>query len=248
LLGVAPLRDGRMIVTTGERGNAQLAMLDRTGSNRQILTKDGTNIWPAVTPDGNTIVFVSNRDGQSGIWSMRTDGSDARLLAHLPVPTWLSVTPDGGYVVCASINRAEPSTWRVPIAGGAPALIAAGVDRPAVSPDGRMLAGINSGANGLLTLVTMPMDGSAPARTLGAIAPATANGLMEWTADGQGILFSTVERANVWLQRLDSGAPAKVTNLTDLAIVRGKRSPDGRSLILARGVAQTDAYLVSQFK
>src|SRR6185436_2997269 len=115
LLGVAPLRDGRMIVTTGERGNAQLAMLDRTGSNRQILTKDGTNIWPAVTPDGNTIVFVSNRDGQSGIWSMRTDGSDARLLAHLPVPTWLSVTPDGGYVVCASINRAEPSTWRVQI-------------------------------------------------------------------------------------------------------------------------------------
>jgi hypothetical protein len=30
--------------------------------------------------------------------------------------------------------------------------------------------------------------------------------------------------------------------------VRLPRTPDGRSLILARGVAQTDAYLVSQFR
>jgi len=248
LLGVAPLKDGRLVVTTGERGNAQLAMLDRAGTGRQILTKEGTNTWPAVTPDGASIVFVSNRDGQSGIWAMKADGSEPHLLAHLPGPTWLSVTPDGQFVVCASLDQTNPSTWRIPIQGGQPALLAPGMDRPAVSPSGRMLAGINMGANGVLLLVTMPMDGSAPARTLGTIAPATANGVMEWTADGQGILFSTVERANVWMQRLDGSAPTKVTNLTDLAIVRGKRTPDGRGLILSRGTAQTDAYLVSRFK
>jgi hypothetical protein len=71
---------------------------------------------------------------------------------------------------------------------------------------------------------------------------------MEWTADGKGILYSTVERSNVWLQHIDGRPPTKITSLTDLAIVRGKRTPDGRSLILARGVAQTDAYLVSRFK
>jgi eukaryotic-like serine/threonine-protein kinase len=262
LLGIAPLNDGRIVVTTGERGNAQLAILDRDGSHREILTREGANTWPAVTPDGRTIVFVSNRDGQTGIWAMSIDGSAQRLLTHLPRPSWLSVTPDGQFVVCGSLGQAEPSTWRVSIAGGDPAMLAAGIDRPAVSPDGKILAGINSGPNGLLTLVTMPMDGSAPPRTLGTIAPATANGLMEWTADGQAILYSTVERANVWMQRVpppgsnarrggaapDGGAPVKITNLTDLAIVRGKRTPDGRSLILARGVAQTDAYLVSQFK
>ncbi|HZM62924.1 MAG TPA: hypothetical protein VFB85_24130, partial [Vicinamibacterales bacterium] len=61
-------------------------------------------------------------------------------------------------------------------------------------------------------------------------------------------LYSTVERANVWKQDLNGGPSVKITNLMDLAIVRGKRTPDGRSLILARGVAQTDAYLVSQFR
>ena len=40
----------------------------------------------------------------------------------------------------------------------------------------------------------------------------------------------------------------KVTDLTDLGIVRGKRTPEGEGLIVARGVAQTDAYLVSNFQ
>ena len=106
LLGVAPLPDGRAIVSSGERGNTQLALLDRKGSGRQILTKEGTNLWPAVTSDGTTVAFVSNRDGQTGIWRMNVDGSGARLLAHLPRPSWLSITPDGRFVICASVGEA----------------------------------------------------------------------------------------------------------------------------------------------
>jgi Tol biopolymer transport system component/tRNA A-37 threonylcarbamoyl transferase component Bud32 len=249
LLGIAPLKDGRFVMSTGERGNSQLAIVDRTGGSREPLTREGTNMWPAVSPDNKTIVFVSNRDGQTGVWRMNLDGSAPTLLAHLPRPSWLSVTPDGQYVVCASLGDAETATWRVPINGGQATMIAPGIDRPAVSPDGRFLAGINVGSNtGQLSLVTMPLDGSGPPQVLSAIAPATANGLVEWTASGDGILYSTVERANVWLQRLSGGPPIKITNLTDLGIVRGKRSADGASLIVARGVAQTDAYLVSNFQ
>lgn len=211
------------------------------------------NLWPAVSPDDRTLVFVSNRDGQTGIWRMNIDGSEPRLLAHLPSPSWLSVTPDGRFVVCASLSNAETATWRVPMDGGAPTVLASAIDRPAVSPDGRHLAGINMASSaGQLALVVMPLDrtaldGTAPQRVLGPIAPATANGLLEWTANGDGILFSTVERTNVWLQRLAGEPPVRVTNLIDLGIVRGKRTPDGRSLIVARGVAQTDAYLVANF-
>ena len=249
LLGIAPLKDGRLVMSMGERGDSQLAIVDRAGGSRETLTREGTNMWPAVSPDDRTIVFVSNRDGQTGVWRMNVDGTEPKLLAHLPRPSWLSVTPDGQYVVCASLGDAEPATWRVPINGGQPTLIAAGIDRPAVSPDGRFLAGINVASNaGQLALVTMPLDGSGPPQVLGTIAPATANGLVEWTASGDGILYSTVERSNVWLQRISGGPPVKVTNLTDLGIVRGRRTAEGDSLIVARGVAQTDAYLVSNFQ
>jgi Tol biopolymer transport system component len=153
--------------------------------------------------------------------------------------------------VFASVGEAgtATATWRLSIEGGEPTLIAADVDRPAISPDGRFLAGINVAPRAnRLAIVTMPLDGSARPRELGPIAPATANGLMEWTADGSGILFSTVERTNVWLQPLSGEPPMRITDLATLDIVRGRRAPDGQSLILARGTAQTDAYLVSSFR
>ena len=56
------------------------------------------------------------------------------------------------------------------------------------------------------------------------------------------------ERTNVWLQPLSGEPPVRVTDLASLDIVRGRRTPDGTSLIVARGSAQTDAYLVSNFR
>ena len=248
LLGIAPLADGRIVVSAGERGNTQLALLDAEGARREQLTNEGQNLWPAASPDGRSIAFVSNRDGHTGIWRMTLSARDARLLAHLPSPSWVSVTPDGRFVVCATVRDGETTTWRVPMDGGEPTIVATGLDRPAVSPDGRWIVGINvrPGAS-QLALVMMPADGSGEMRTLGTIAPATGNGLLEWTAEGDAILFSTVERANVWRQSLAGGSPTKVTSLADLGIARGRRSVDGRTLILARGTAQTDAYLVSNY-
>jgi hypothetical protein len=52
----------------------------------------------------------------------------------------------------------------------------------------------------------------------------------------------------VWLQSVTGGAPTRVTDLATLDIVRGRRMPDGTGLIVARGSAQTDAYLVSNFR
>jgi len=78
------------------------------------------------------------------------------------------------------------------------------------------------------------------------VFPAVPPGTYTLRAELDG--FSTVERANVWRQQLSGGPPVKITDLTDLGIVRGKRTPEGSGLIVARGVATTDAYLVSNFQ
>ena len=193
-------------------------------------------------------MFVSNRDGQTGVWRMNVDGSDPRLLAHLPRPSWLSVTPDGQFVVCASLGDAEPATWRVPIDGGKPTLIAAGIDRPAVSPDGRFLAGINVAS-------TPDNSRSSPCRSMAAdrracSAPSRRRRRTACRVDGERRRHPLFDRraGERLAAALSGGPPVKVTNLTDLGIVRGKRTADGDALIVARGVAQTDAYLVSNFQ
>ena len=62
-----------------------------------------------------------------------------------------------------------------------------------------------------------------------------------------GSCSSTVERANVWLQRVSVDRPVKVTNLTDLGIVRGKRTPESRPYCRARRGAD-GRVLVSNFR
>jgi Tol biopolymer transport system component len=69
LLGVAPLPDGRTIVSSGERGNTQLTLLNRDGAGRQLLTRDGINLWPAVTPDGTPAASIL-AVGDAG-WTIR---------------------------------------------------------------------------------------------------------------------------------------------------------------------------------
>ena len=46
--------------------------------------------WPAWSPDGNRIAFVSNRDGNWEIYSMNTDGTDQRRLTN---NTYFDATP-----------------------------------------------------------------------------------------------------------------------------------------------------------
>jgi hypothetical protein len=57
-------------------------------------------------------------------------------------------------------------------------------------------------------------------------------------------LFSRRDRA----RSVSGEPPRRVTDLATLDIVRGRRTADGKSLIVARGSAQTDAYLVSNFR
>jgi len=250
-LGLAPLADGRLVVAVEEAGNEQLALIEPDGSSRQILTTRGANRSPAVTPDGRTVVFVSDRDGRHGIWRLDLDGSEPRLLAHVPNPSWLSVTPDGTSVVCVSRDgpSATPSTWRVAIEGGEPAIIAPGIDRPRVSPDGQLLAGVTVSPRGdQLILVTMRLDGRAPPRALGTAEPSLDDGLLEWTPEGDGVFYSDADRVNVWMQPLSGDRPLMVTRLDDLAIVRGRTTPDGSGLVVTRGRERADVYLFSNFR
>ena len=124
------------------------------GGAAQSLTQASgiaVNAHPRFSPDGNRIVFMSDRGGQDNLWVMNADGSGARILYQDPSmrftdPSW---SPDGKTIVAVR-NVPSPGrgwhrrTWAlalVPAAGGKPRELLAGTSdqyyAPTFSPDGR---------------------------------------------------------------------------------------------------------------
>jgi hypothetical protein len=98
------------------------------GTAQPVFTGTAFERNPVPSPDGQWIAFISDRSGVTALWIARNDGSEARALTHdtslvlMTSPAW---APDGKSVF---VSRAVHSIlafelWRVPVDGGAAALI-----------------------------------------------------------------------------------------------------------------------------
>jgi uncharacterized protein YjdB len=78
--------DGQAIVFHSSRpaGKQQVWSVNTDGSNLTQLTRDSVNFAPTVSPDGQTIAYVSARDRQYDIWLMGRDGSNQRQFTRSP--------------------------------------------------------------------------------------------------------------------------------------------------------------------
>lgn len=73
------------------------------GEATRITSGQGYDMQPRYSPDGSTLVFVSDRDGSENVWLANADGSDPRQLTdgerqNYVSPEW---TPDGDYIMVA---------------------------------------------------------------------------------------------------------------------------------------------------
>ena len=86
----SPRGDTIAFVST-ESGNDELYVMDVDGTNPQRLT---FNSWewdkhPTWSPDGNQIIFYSNREtGRRQLWVMNADGTGQRRLLDSPYGDW----------------------------------------------------------------------------------------------------------------------------------------------------------------
>lgn len=92
--------------------------------------------WPAITPDGKTIVFSFQGD----LWSVPSDGGDARrLTAHEAYDSHPVISPDGELVAFSSNRYGDADVFVMPLEGGVPVRLthAETTDHPrAFSADG----------------------------------------------------------------------------------------------------------------
>ena len=78
-------------------GSFEISLMNADGSDLTQLTDSaGTEFHPSWSPDGQRILFVSDRDGDSEIYTVNADGSGLTRLTHSRenerFPNWL---PDG---------------------------------------------------------------------------------------------------------------------------------------------------------
>lgn len=140
-----------------------VARADGSGA-RRLTFHGGFNGQPAWSPDGNKILFVSDRDGPYQVWVMAADGGSQHTLTSVGQngsPAW---SPDGAHIVFHS-ERDYPGGYRAAVyvmaADGSDQhrLIGGEGGSAAWSRDGRWIAFVSRAVGGLDVFAVHP-DGS----------------------------------------------------------------------------------------
>jgi len=141
-IGFASARDA-VDPAAPTNADVEIYVMNADGTNAVRLTHNALyDAWPAWSPDGRKIMFISNRDHvdpASDVYTMNPDGSGITRLTFegktVGSPEW---SPDGRRIAL----WASDGIYTMRLDGTAPTLLVGGVDvlGPKWSPDGDQLA------------------------------------------------------------------------------------------------------------
>jgi Tol biopolymer transport system component len=185
------------------------------------LTSDhGLTTDPALSPDGATVVYASDRASTGGldIWIQpvrsRGTASGPRRLTDDPADdSQPAISPDQQTIAFRS-ERQPPGIYAVPVSGGHAKLLAPDGRNPRYSPDGRWIAyWVGSPGGSSLPpagkAYVIPAGGGASRRLLGNFASAACP---VWSPQGGMLAMEAMEapadRLDLWSVSLDDERPA----------------------------------------
>jgi Tol biopolymer transport system component len=225
----------RIVYAHGPKQYTNLYTMKPDGSDQRQLTDIKAKNWePAWSPDGTSITFTSNRDGEYEIFIMNADGSDQRQLTHNNTMDRLSTwAPDSStiYFICTQgtakaqlFSMLPNGTQRTQLTNQK-----LHVSHPSCSPDGKkivfQLGGIAKGSKIQSEIYSINIDGTGltnlsnnPAHDKVAV----------FSPDGKYITFQSYRDGNFELYRMRADGSEQTRLTTHPA--KDKRStwaPDG---------------------
>lgn len=242
--------DDKIVYSSAASGNHEIWIMDPDRSNRRQLTLGGSSFWPAVSADGQFIVFVSTRARGQNTWRMDIDGNNAKQLTTSNADVWPHCTPDGRWVVYASLAPDRMTLWKVPLDGGVTRQMSKNfASQPIISPDGKLLAYRVSNTGVVITPFSNSEfnEGDSIAHFDILSYGATP---YRWSPDGRALCYVADSDAvsNLWSQPIGGGPPTQLTKFKSDHIEWFDWSRDGKRIALARGTVTRDVVLISDFR
>jgi Tol biopolymer transport system component len=173
-----------------------------SGSLVQLTTDPGYEAEPTFSPDGQTIAYVADRDGNFEIYLQQISGGPAINLTRNPAAdVQPAFSPDGREIAfvstrtsasglmhaAARLPRVGGDIWVMPALGGTPRRIVEGGNFPSWSPDGSALVYVH-GTFHNVHLAVVPAAGG-PSRDLPIEEHAGRYFFPRFSADGRWILY-----------------------------------------------------------
>ena len=201
---------GNIAFFSARDGNNEIYVGDWDGRRPLRLTNDpGSDVDPAISPDGRDVVFTSNRTGNNDIFIVGIAGGTAvNLTNNAATDGWARWAPDGEHIVFHTNRDGNFEIYMMNRDGTGQTRLTnyPGIDQyPDWSPDGREIAfrrDIDIYALDVATGATRRLTDAPP-----------VNQMATWSPSGQHLAFMSMRAGyiSVFLMNADGSEPRNLT-------------------------------------
>ena len=253
-----PVTNGRILTSELLGGacdsSSRIISFAPDGTDPLVLVATGSNIMPAASPDGGTILFSACVGGTREIFAMDDNGDHRRQISHSPegsqnfTPVY---SPDQRHIAFTSVRVGDaPEVWTMNADGTDATRLTHTPEpvpgqpfswslHPTWSDDGRQIA-YASTVSGSTQIWIMNTDATDQRQLTFGLGPEYPDAnVPHWSLDGSKIAFWAGfegRYGDIWIMDPDGSNPVRLTEQPDEINSDDPHwSPDGTTIVFGRG-------------